>query len=348
MKISVATIAEWVNGEVEGDPQRMIHGPARIEEATEGTISFLADPRYEEYAYTSGATALLVSRDFSPRQALQAALIRVDNVRQAVASLLARFDGSQASPAGIAAQAYMAGSASLAAGVSVGRFSVVEEGASIGRDSILHDQVWIGPGVRIGERCVIFPGVRIYRDCQVGDDCIIHSNTVIGADGFGFAPQPDGSYVKIPQVGRVLIGDKVEIGSNCTIDRATMGETVIEEGVKLDNLIHIAHNVRVGAHTVMASQVGIAGSTRIGRHCQIGGQAGFSGHIEIADRTLVQAQSGIASSVTEPGQAVFGSPAIAYRQFIKAHTVFKNLPDLDKRLRRLEKMLGDEEGGQRS
>lgn len=348
MKISVATIAEWVNGEVEGDPQRMIHGPARIEEASEGTISFLADPRYEEYAYTSGASALLVGRDFSPRNAVQAALIRVDNVRQAVASLLARFDGPSASPSGIAAQAFVAGSASLASGVSVGRFSVVEEDATVGQDTILHDQVWIGPGVQIGERCVIFPGVRIYRDCLIGNDCIIHSNTVIGADGFGFAPQPDGSYVKIPQVGRVVIGDKVEIGSNCTIDRATMGETVIEEGVKLDNLIHIAHNVRVGAHTVMASQVGIAGSTRIGRHCQIGGQAGFSGHIEIADRTLVQAQSGIASSVTEPGQAVFGSPAIGYRQFIKAHTVFKNLPDLDKRLRRLEKMLGEDNSDQRS
>ncbi|MBP6186020.1 MAG: UDP-3-O-(3-hydroxymyristoyl)glucosamine N-acyltransferase [Saprospiraceae bacterium] len=339
MKITVAMIAQFVQGEIEGDPNLEITGPARIEEGQAGTISFLADARYEEHAYTTGSTALLVHRTFQPKTPIQATLIRVENVRQAVAQLLSQFEQKPKAEGIVSPQACVDASARLGEGVQVGRFTIVEKNATIGAGSYIHDQVYVGPGVTLGERCILFPGVRIYKDCVLGDDCVIHSNTVIGADGFGFAPQPDGSYVKIPQVGKVSIGNKVEIGANCTIDRATMGETVIEDGVKLDNLIHIAHNVRIGAHTVMASQVGVAGSTKVGKHCQIGGQVGISGHIEIADGVKIQAQSGIATAITEPGQAVFGSPAIGYNQYIKSYSVFKNLPELDKRLRRLEKKM---------
>jgi UDP-3-O-[3-hydroxymyristoyl] glucosamine N-acyltransferase len=344
MQITVDTIALLIDGQVEGDGSLAIHGPSRIEEGQPGTITFLADLRYEEFAYTTQASALLVSRDFKPRQPLRPTLIRVADVRQAVAALLERFDGSREVHRGVSPQAAVEDSATLAPDVSVGHFSVVGQGARIGAGTMIHDQVFVGADVQIGARCVLHPGVRILHGCILGDEVVIHSNTVIGSDGFGFAPQPDGSYVKVPQVGRVHIASRVEIGANCVIDRATMGETVIEEGVKLDNLIHIAHNVRVGAHTVMAAQVGVAGSTRIGRYCQFGGQAGVAGHLEVADGTRVQAQSGIASTQPVEGQALFGSPAIGYKDYIRSYGVFKQLPDLDRRLRRLERLLERDTG----
>lgn len=339
MNITVGSIAALVGGVVEGDASATISRPAGIEQGAPGTISFLADHRYEEHAYTSQATALIVGSDFKPRQPLIPALIRVPDVRVAVAMLLDKFQGAVKPQAGISSQAMVADDTRLGEGVSVGHFAVISNGASIGKNTVVYDQVYVGPHVRIGEDCVLFPGTRIYHDCELGDRCIVHSNTVIGADGFGFAPREDGSYAKVAQVGRVRIGNDVEIGSACTIDRATMGETVIEDGVKLDNLIQIAHNVHIGAHTVIAAQAGIAGSTRIGRHCQIGGQVGFAGHLEIADGSRFQAQSGVATSISEPGQAFFGSPAIPYHQYLRAYTVFKNLPDLDKRLRKLERII---------
>ena len=337
MRVTVAMIAQLVQGDIEGDPQIEIQGPAPIETGTPGTISFLADQKYESFAYTTGASALLVDRQFQPQQPISATLIRVDNVRLAVAFLLKQFDQSKAGSGTVAAQAFVDDTATLGTGVSIGRFSVVEAGAEIGDGTSIHDQVSIGKGVRIGRNCVLFPGVRIYANCEIGHECMIHSNTVIGSDGFGFVPREDGSYDKVPQVGNVVVEDHVEIGANCVIDRATMGATVIEAGVKLDNLIQIAHNVRIGAHTVIAAQTGIAGSTRIGAHCQIGGQVGIVGHIRIEDGTRIQAQSGVAGAITEKGQAVYGSPAIPYGNYVRSYAVFKQLPELDKRLRKLEK-----------
>lgn len=337
MRVTVAMIAQLVQGDIEGDPQIEIQGPAPIEAGTPGTISFLADQKYESFAYSTGSSALLVDRQFQPQQPISATLIRVDNVRLAVAFLLKQFDQSKAGSGTVSAQAFVDDTATLGTGVSIGRFSVIDAGAQIGDGTIIHDQVSIGKGVRIGRNCVLFPGVRVYANCEIGHDCMIHSNTVIGSDGFGFVPREDGSYDKVPQVGNVVVEDHVEIGANCVIDRATMGATVIETGVKLDNLIQIAHNVRIGAHTVIAAQTGIAGSTRIGAHCQIGGQVGIVGHIRIEDGTRIQAQSGVAGAITDKGQAVYGSPAIPYGNYVRSYAVFKQLPELDKRLRKLEK-----------
>ncbi len=337
MRVTVAMIAQLVQGDIEGDPHVEIMGPAPIEDGTPGTISFLADAKYEPFAYRTGSSALLVNRSFIPQKPIQATLIRVDNVRMAVASLLKQFDQSKKGSGTIAEQAYVDPTASIAPAVSIGRFTVVEAQAEIGEGSIIHDQVSIGKGVRIGKNCVLFPGVRIYPGCQIGDDCMLHSNAVIGSDGFGFAPKEDGSYDKVPQLGNVILENHVEIGANCVIDRATMGSTVIETGVKLDNLIQIAHNVRIGAHTVIAAQAGIAGSTHIGAHSQIGGQVGIVGHIQIAEGTRIQAQSGVAGAIKEKGQAVYGSPAIPYGNYVRSYAVFKILPELEKRVRKLEK-----------
>lgn len=337
MRVTVAMIAQLVQGDIEGDPQVEILGPAPIEAGTPGTISFLADAKYEAFAYQTESSALLVDRTFTPQQSIKATLIRVENVRMAVATLLKQFDQSKSGSGIISKQAFVDPSAVIGSNVSVGHFSVIDTGAEIGDGTIIHDQVTIGPGVRVGKNCVLFPGVRVYKNCQIGNDCMIHSNAVIGSDGFGFAPKADGSYDKVPQLGNVILGDHVEIGANCVIDRATMGSTIIETGVKLDNLIQIAHNVRIGAHTVIAAQAGIAGSTHIGAHCQIGGQVGIVGHIQIADGTKIQAQSGVAGAIKEKDQAVYGSPAIPYGNYVRSYAVFKNLPEMEKRLRKLEK-----------
>lgn len=339
MQVTVETIARLVGGEIEGDGSRLIHAPARIEDAGQGTISFLADPRYEEHIYSSGVSALLVHHDFQPRQPISATLIRVRDVRGAVAALLQEFEQARKGPAGVSPQASVDPAAVLADQVTVGRFSIVEQGARIGKGTVIHDQTYVGRDVVIGENCVLYPGVRILHGCILGDEVIIHSNAVIGADGFGFAPQPDGSYKKIPQLGVVRIGNRVEIGANSAIDRATMGETVIEDGVKLDNLIQIAHNVRVGAHTVMAAQVGVAGSARIGRSCQLGGQVGVAGHMEIADGTRAAAQTGIAANQPESGKTLAGTPAMGFKDYIRSYGVFKSLPEMDRRLLRLERLL---------
>lgn len=337
MRVTIAMIAQLVRGEVEGDPDIEIHGPSPIETGVPGTITFLADTRYEEFAYTTGASALLVDRTFMPREPVHSTLIRVDNVRSAVAALLKQFDRRQTGTGTISPQAVVDPTAVIAAGVSIGRFSVVGAGTAIGAGTLVHDQVSIGDQVMIGKDCLLFPGVRIYSGCVIGDRAVIHSNTVIGSDGFGFAPQADGSYEKVPQLGNVVLENDVEIGANCVIDRATMGSTVIEQGVKLDNLIQVAHNVRIGAHTVIAAQAGIAGSTQIGAHSQIGGQAGIVGHIRIEEGTRIQAQSGVAGAIREKGQAVYGSPAIPYQNYVRSYAIFKQLPEMEKRIRQLEK-----------
>lgn len=337
MQLSAKILAELLSGEIEGDPHVTVNKPSRIEEGGAGTISFLGNDKYEPYAYRTNASILLVSKDFLPKKAISATLIRVENVYQAVAVLLEKFGQSPTEGGEVAASAYIHDRAKLGENVSVGPGAVVESGVEIGRDTRIGAQVYLGVNVKIGEQVRVYPGVRILKDCEIGDRCIVHANTVIGSDGFGFAPREDGHYQKIIHVGNVILECDVEVGANTTIDRATMGSTILRQGVKLDNLVQVGHNVEIGAHTVIAAQTGIAGSTKIGRHCRIGGQVGIVGHISIADGTQIQAQSGIANTIETPGTSLFGSPAFNYKDFIRSFAVFKKLPELYRRLGQLEK-----------
>lgn len=337
MQISAAELSQLLDGTVEGDPTTIVTGPSRIEEGITGTISFLANPKYESYAYQTNASILLVDRHFKPSQPIKATLIRVENVYASVALLLERFDPQKNTANGVAAETAIHPSVILGENTSIGMYSVIEEGTVIGVGTIIHAQVFIGKQVKIGKNVVLYPGVKIYHGCEIGDNCILHANVVIGADGFGFLPDEKGKFKKIPQIGNVVLKNDVEIGANTVIDRATMGSTILCEGVKLDNLIQIAHNVEIGENTAIAAQAGIAGSTKIGKNCLIGGQAGFVGHIKVADGSKIQAQSGVAAPIEKPGTAVYGSPALPYTDYLKAYAVFKQLPDLNRQIRALQK-----------
>jgi UDP-3-O-[3-hydroxymyristoyl] glucosamine N-acyltransferase len=337
MQVTAQQLAQLLNGIVEGNPDVSVNRPAKIEEGTSGTISFLANPKYEHYAYTTASSILLVSKDFAPSQVIVATLIRVDDVYSCVALLLEKF-GQKADNQGIVSQkSSIHNTVNLGNNVSVGDMSVIDENVSIGENTFIYPQVFIGKNVSIGKNTTLYPGVRIYQDCVIGDNCILHANAVVGSDGFGFAPQADGTFKKVAQIGNVIVEDNVEIGANTTIDRGTMGSTMIRKGVKLDNLIQVAHNVDIGENTVIAAQTGIAGSTKIGSNCMIGGQVGIVGHLKIADKTRIQAQSGIAANITEPNTAWYGSPAIPYSNYLRSFAVFKQLPDILKRLTTLEK-----------
>jgi UDP-3-O-[3-hydroxymyristoyl] glucosamine N-acyltransferase len=341
MKVTAKVIAQLLNGEIEGNPDVILTHPAKIEEATESSICFLANPKYEHYAYTTQASALLVSQDFQPQKPVSATLIRVKDVRQSVVILLQEFSQYQKKETKNTKDlASIDESAKFGEGLNIGAFSVIRAKAIIGNKCTLHEHVFIGNNVVIGNNVELYSGVKIMYDCVIGDNCIIHSNTVIGSDGFGFAPQEDGTYKKVPQIGNVVIGNNVEIGANTVIDRATMGSTVIKDGVKLDNLIQIAHNVEIGENTVIAAQAGIAGSAKIGKNCMIGGQVGIAGHLKIADGTKIQAQSGVGKN-TKPNTAIYGSPAFAYGDFIRSHVLFKKLPRMEQRLHELEQFVKD-------
>lgn len=341
MNLTAAALAEQIGATLEGDPDVVITAPARIEEAGPGHVTFLANAAYEHHLYDRDVSAVLVSREFQPRQSLNATLLRVDDVYATVQSLLVSYQQDEAAKTrrAVSHHASVAGSARLGRNVRIGKFSIIEEGAEIGAGSVILDQVYVGPDVQIGKNCMLYPGVRILRNCRIGDNCVLHPNVVVGGDGFGFLPDDDNVYTKVPQVGNVIIEADVEVGAGTTIDRATMGSTIIRRGVKLDNLIMIGHNVEIGVNTVIAAQAGVAGSTKIGANCRIGGQVGFVGHATIADGTQIQAQSGIAGSIKEPGLALFGSPAILYRDFIRSHAIFKKLPELYRTIARLEKAL---------
>ncbi|MCU0345775.1 MAG: UDP-3-O-(3-hydroxymyristoyl)glucosamine N-acyltransferase [Saprospiraceae bacterium] len=338
MQIAAKEIAQLLGGTLEGDGDVLVNRPAKIEQGGTGTLTFLANLRYEHYAYTTKAAAVLVPRDFKPTQPVAAsAIIRVDDVYNSLRILMEKFGESAQAAAGVSAQSFVHGSADLGENVTIGSFSVVEEGVKIGDGTTIYPQVFLGKNVSVGIGCTLYPGVKIYHDCVIGDNCILHSNVVIGSDGFGFVPQPDGSFLKLPQLGNVVLEPDVEIGANTTIDRATMGSTYIRQGAKLDNLVMVAHNVDLGEHTVVAAQAGFAGSTKIGKHCRIGGQAGFVGHIEVADGTQVQAQSGVAASVKQPGTALYGSPALPYSDYLRSYAVFKKLPELYRKINELMK-----------
>lgn len=329
MDFTVDQIAQLVNGIVEGDGNAIINDFAKIEEGSEGDLSFLANPKYTPYIYKTGSSAVLVRKDFVAEQPLTTTLIRVDDPYATVAHLLTMAQQMmQQHPVGVEEPSFIGANVKQGADTYVGAFAYVGDNSVIADGVKIYPQAYVGKGVEIGEGTVIYPGVKIYHGCKIGKRCIIHSGAVIGADGFGFAPGANG-YEKIPQIGNVTIADDVEIGANTTIDRATMGSTVIERGVKLDNLIQVAHNCVISHDTVMAAQAGVAGSTKVGANCMIGGQVGLAGHITIADNVQLGAQSGVPSSLTKSGQYM-GTPAVPMREFAKNVVYIKRLGDLFK------------------
>lgn len=330
-----------LSGEVVGNPEVTVSSLAKIEEGKPGTLTFLSNPKYTEYIYSTGASVAIVAADFTPEKTLpaQLTLIKVADPYACFAKLLEAYNQLRQPQAGISKLAHVSASAVVADEVYMGEFVSVGERVSIGKGCKIYPQVYIGDGVRIGDGTTVYPGVRIYADCVVGNHCTLHSGVIIGADGFGFAPNADNNYAKVPQIGNVIIEDHVEIGANTAIDRATLGSTIMRKGVKLDNLIQVAHNVEIGENTVIAAQTGIAGSTKIGRDCMIGGQVGIVGHITIADGTKIAAQSGIGHSIKDPGAIVQGSPAFAIMDYKKSYIGFMKLPDLMKQLDAINKKL---------
>lgn len=313
IQLTAQQIADRLGGTVEGNPNVRISAPARIEHGRPGTVCFFANPKYEHYVYTCKADVILVSLDFVPKKPVSATLVRVEDPYAGVAQLLGMFNDLK--------KLHRRGNR-FAARINSYSTSIAFS-ARIGKGTYIYPQVYLGPHVKVGRDCILYPGVKIYHDCVIGDRCIIHANAVIGSDGFGFAPTADGSYEKIPQTGNVILEDDVEIGACTTIDRSTMGSTVIHSGVKVDNLCQIAHNVEVGDNTVIAAQSGIAGSSRIGKQCMIGGQSGVIGHIEVADHTTIAARSGVIGTVRKEGETLLGYPAFDRKEYLKAYAVFK-------------------------
>lgn len=341
MEFSANQIAALAGGTVEGNGDVKINTFAKIEEGVPGAISFLANIKYEHYIYTTESSAVLVSRDFKPDQPVKATLIRVDDPYATVAHLLAMVQQMLTpSPTGIEQPSYVAEGVVLSDDVYVGAFAYIAKGAKIGKGAKIFPHAYVGERAEIGEGTILYSGVKVYHGCKIGSRCIVHSGAVIGADGFGFAPLPDGSYDKIPQIGIVEIADDVEIGANTTIDRAMMGATRLGRGVKLDNLIQIGHNCTVGDWTVMAAQAGVAGSCHVGSHCMIGGQVGLAGHIKIGDRVQIAAQSGIHKDVPADAR-LFGSPAMDLKAYGRQAVNIKNLPRLMDRVKSLEAKVRD-------
>jgi UDP-3-O-[3-hydroxymyristoyl] glucosamine N-acyltransferase len=338
MKITAQELAYILDGTVEGDPSVSVSQPGKIESGKAGEICFLGNLQYEAYAYTTAASILLVPKDFEPKQSISATLVRVENVYTALAFLLEKFSRVAPIAAVISEKASIHPSVSIGENVAIGDFAVIEEGATIADNVLISPQVYIGKNAEIGHGTLIYTGVKIYANMQIGENCIFHAGVVIGSDGFGFAPDADGSYKKIHHVGNVIIENNVEIGANSTIDRATIGSTIIRNGVKLDNLVQIAHNVEIGENTVIAAQTGIAGSTKIGKNCRIGGQVGIAGHLTIGDNVQIQGQSGVGSNI-ESGSKLYGTPALGYTEYLRAYSIFKILPDLLKRINKLENPL---------
>ena len=341
MQFTAVQIATLIKGKVEGNPDAIVNNVAKIEEAYEGSLCFMANPKYEEFIYTTNASAVIVNDDFEAKGRIKPTLIKVPDAYSGFALLLEKYNEikAQTSKKGIEEPSYVSKSAKVGKDLYLGAFSYIADNAVIGDNVQIYPGCYIGDNVTIKNGVTLHPGVRIYNECVVGNKAIIHSGTVIGSDGFGFAPQPDGTYKKIPQIGNVVIEDEVEIGANTTIDRATMGSTIIRKGVKLDNLIQIAHNVEIGENTAIAAQAGISGSTKLGKDCIIGGQAGIVGHLHLADGTRINAQSGLSKSVTSPNTALTGSPAFDYKSSLKSQAIFRNLPEIQQRLQKLEEMM---------
>lgn len=339
MTFSAAQIALLINGTIEGNPSASVNSFGKIEEAGEGQLSFLANPKYEDYIYTTKASVIIINEGFQLKQPVKATLIRVTDAYTAFATLLSKYQEiMQQQLSGVQEPSYIAKTAVYGQQVFIGAFAYLGEKVKIGNNTKIYPNAFIGDNVSVGDNCIIHPGVKIYHDCVIGNNVIIHAGTVIGSDGFGFAPQADGSFKKVPQIGNVVIQDNVEIGANATIDRATIGSTLIKSGAKLDNLIQIAHNVEIGNSTVIAAQAGVSGSTKIGNGVMIGGQAGIVGHIQLGDGAKVNAQSGVSKSI-DPGKAVTGSPAYDYTAALRSQAVSRKLPELEKRVKELEALI---------
>jgi len=329
-----------INGKTEGDPAAAVSGFGKIEEAVNGQIAFLANPKYEEFLYQTGASIVIINDNLEIKQPLSATLIRVPDAYSAFAILLTKYQELMTQQlSGIQQPSSIASSATLGENVFVGAFAYLGENVRIGNNVKIFQGVILGDQVQIGDNSILHAGVKIYHDCVIGRQVTLHAGVVIGGDGFGFAPQADGAYQKIPQIGNVVIEDGVEIGANTTIDRATIGSTTIRTGVKLDNLIQIGHNVEIGSHTVIAALTGISGSTKIGKHVMMGGQVGMVGHISIADGTKIAGQSGLMKSVKEPNKSFIGTPALEVSQALRTQVIARNLPELEKRIQDLEKLV---------
>ncbi|PUZ27982.1 UDP-3-O-(3-hydroxymyristoyl)glucosamine N-acyltransferase [Chitinophaga parva] len=339
MQFSALQLATLLDGKIEGNPDIKVNNIAKIEEAGEGKLSFIANPKYEEFIYTTQASILIINESLVLEKPVSPTLIRVKDAYSSFALLLERFRELTGNKVGIQQPSYIPSSVKMGQNVFVGAFAYLGENVVLGNNVKIYPNVYLGDNVTVADDAILYPGVRVYDNCIIGARVMLHAGCVIGGDGFGFAPQPDGSYKKVPQIGNVVIHDDVEIGANTTIDRATMGSTVIRKGVKLDNLIQIAHNVDIGNNTVIAGQTGISGSTKIGANCVIGGQVGIVGHIQLADGTKINAQSGLSKSITETNTAVNGSPAFDYKSSLKSQAIFRNLPELEKRVKELEDMV---------
>ncbi|HET9746342.1 MAG TPA: UDP-3-O-(3-hydroxymyristoyl)glucosamine N-acyltransferase [Chitinophagaceae bacterium] len=339
MQFSAAQIAGLINGKIEGDANASVRSFGKIEEAENGQLAFLANPKYEEYLYSTKASVLIINDSLELKQPVAATLIRVPDAYSAFATLLGTYQKMmQQQLAGVQEPSYVSKSASCGQNVFIGAFAYLGENVRVGNNTKIYPNVYLGNNVKIGDNSIIHPGVKIYHDCLIGNNVVIHAGTVIGSDGFGFAPQADGSFQKVPQIGNVVVEDNVEIGANTTIDRATIGSTIIKSGAKLDNLIQIAHNVEIGNSTVVAAQAGISGSTKVGKGVMIGGQVGIVGHINIGDGAKINAQSGVSKSI-DPGKAVTGSPAHDYTSALRSQAISRKLPELEKRIKELEALV---------
>lgn len=337
MEFTAKAISDFLRGEIVGDPEVKVNDFSRIEEGRKGTLSFLANPKYTKYLYSTDSSIVLVNKKLKLEQNVNATLIRVDDAYQAFASLLNQYAQAFPRNTGVDSKSCIDDSSVIGKNAYVGAFTFIGKNVRIGDNVSLYPQVYIGDNVKIGDNTTLFPGVKVYHDCLIGSDCTIHAGTVVGSDGFGFAPQEDHNYKKVPQIGNVIIKDNVEIGANVTIDRATIGSTIIGQGVKLDNLIQIAHNVEIGDNTVIIAQAGIAGSTKVGKNCIIAAQAGIVGHLKIANDVKIGAQSGVTNSIENEGEMVLGSPAYDARIKKREFVVSKQLPSMYRRFNVLEK-----------
>lgn len=337
MKFTAEQIAHALNGKIEGDPNIEVSSLSKIEEGKKGTLTFLANPKYTQFIYQTNASIIIINEDFIPEKEINATLIRVKDAYTAFADLLEMYQQSKKKRSGISKRAYIAPSASVGDNVYIGEFVSIGESASIGNNTFLHPNSTIGENCKIGNNTTLYAGVKIYDECIIGNDCTVHAGAVIGADGFGFAPQQDKNYKKIPQIGNVIIEDSVDIGANTCIDRATIGSTIIRKGAIIDNLVQIAHNVEIGEKTAIAAQTGISGSTKFGKNCILAGQTGFAGHLNIADGTIITAQSGVGRNIKEENTIYEGSPAFKHKEFQKSYIHFRRLDNIVKRIDILEK-----------
>ncbi len=338
MEFSAKQIAQMLEGRVEGNENAVVGKLCKIEEGEKGGLSFLANPKYNHYLYSTKASIVIINEDFEPEEEIKTTVIRVKDAYSCFAKLLEIYNQYRLNKNGISSLAFIDKQAEIAEDVYVGEFAVISKGAKIGKGSKIYPHVYIGDDVKIGENVTLFAGVRIYHDTVIGNNCILHSGAVLGADGFGFAPLADGTFKKIAQIGNVVIEDDVEIGANATIDRATMGSTKVMKGTKIDNLCQLGHNVVIGQSTAMAAQTGVAGSTKIGSNCFIGGQVGFSGHIKVGDRCSIGAQAGIISDIKDEAR-IIGSPAIDAKAYMKSYVYFRKLEQMKNKMNELEKRL---------